>query len=79
MIERRSRSWICTTTGERWIIGCASRQSKGSKPWSFFGNSFILMIQIPRDFQEFLRLLNDQKIEYLIIGGYAVGHYGYVR
>jgi predicted nucleotidyltransferase len=37
------------------------------------------MTQIPRDFQEFLRLLNDQKIEYLIIGGYAVGHYGYVR
>lgn len=37
------------------------------------------MIQIPRDFQEFLQLLNDQEIEYLIVGGYAVGHYGYVR
>jgi len=37
------------------------------------------MIPIPRDFQEFLRLLNDQGIEYLIIGGYAVGHYGFVR
>jgi predicted nucleotidyltransferase len=37
------------------------------------------MIQIPRDFQEFLRLLNDQGIEYLIVGGYAVSHYGYVR
>jgi predicted nucleotidyltransferase len=37
------------------------------------------MIQIPRDFQEFLQLLNDQGIEYLIVGGYAVGHYGYVR
>jgi hypothetical protein len=35
------------------------------------------MIPIPRDFQEFLRLLNNQGIEYLIIGGYAVGHYGY--
>jgi len=37
------------------------------------------MIQIPRDFQEFLQLLNGQEIEYLIVGGYAVSHYGYVR
>jgi predicted nucleotidyltransferase len=37
------------------------------------------MTLIPRDFQDFLRLLNDQGIEYLIVGGYAVGHYGYVR
>ncbi|MEW6210888.1 MAG: hypothetical protein AB1631_21160 [Acidobacteriota bacterium] len=31
------------------------------------------------DFKEFLRLLNENKVEYLLIGGYAVGYYGYVR
>jgi hypothetical protein len=31
------------------------------------------------DFRDFLRLLNEAKVEYLLIGGYAVGFYGYVR
>jgi len=34
---------------------------------------------LPPDFKEFLRLLNARKVEYLLIGGYAVGYYGYVR
>ena len=37
------------------------------------------MIQIPQDFREFLRLLNYHNVEYLLIGGYAVGYYGFVR
>ncbi|WP_434683926.1 hypothetical protein [Pseudanabaena minima] len=37
------------------------------------------MIQIPPDFKEFLRLLNSHQVEYLLIGGYAVGYYGFVR
>ena len=32
-----------------------------------------------QDFKEFLQLLNSEKIEYLLIGGYAVTYYGYVR
>ncbi len=35
--------------------------------------------QIPSDFKEFLKLLNENKVEYLLIGGYAVNYYGYVR
>lgn len=31
------------------------------------------------DFRDFLSLLNSEQIEYLVIGGYAVAHYGYVR
>jgi predicted nucleotidyltransferase len=31
------------------------------------------------DFKEFLRLLNAQSVEYLLIGGYAVTQYGYPR
>ena len=37
------------------------------------------MIEFPRDFKEFLLLLNLNKIEYLVIGGYAVGYHGYPR
>jgi len=37
------------------------------------------MIQLPRDFSEFLKLLNSNQIEYLVIGGWAVGFYGYPR
>lgn len=37
------------------------------------------MIQIPRDFQEFIRLLNRHGAEYLVVGGYAVAIHGYVR
>lgn len=36
-------------------------------------------ILLPPDFKEFLRLLNSRNVEYLIIGGYAVGYHGYPR
>ena len=36
-------------------------------------------LELPPDFKEFLKLLNAQKVEYLLIGGYAVGYYGYPR
>ncbi|MBS3933052.1 MAG: nucleotidyltransferase [Truepera sp.] len=35
--------------------------------------------QLPPDFKEFLRLLNSKGVEYLLIGGYAVGYHGYPR
>lgn len=34
---------------------------------------------LPDDFREFLRLLNDADVQYLLIGGYAVGYHGYPR
>lgn len=34
---------------------------------------------LPPDFREFLKLLNDAEVEYLLIGGYAVGYHGYPR
>lgn len=37
------------------------------------------MIQLPKDFKELLGLLNSKRIEYLVIGGYAVALYGYPR
>jgi predicted nucleotidyltransferase len=35
--------------------------------------------QLPEDFKEFLKLLNANHVEYLLIGGYAVSSYGYPR
>lgn len=37
------------------------------------------MMRMSADFRDFLKLLSDKKIEYLLIGGYAVVYYGYVR
>ena len=31
------------------------------------------------DFKEFLRLLNANRVDYLLVGGYAVGFHGYPR
>jgi hypothetical protein len=31
------------------------------------------------DFSEFLRLLNEHEVRYLLVGGYAVSYHGYVR
>ncbi len=34
---------------------------------------------LARDFKEFLKSLNSNGVEYLLIGGYAVGIHGYIR
>ncbi len=39
----------------------------------------MALIPLPRDFSEFLKLLNGNDVRYLLIGGYAVGYHGYVR
>lgn len=37
------------------------------------------MIEFPKDFKEFLQLLDSKEIEYLVVGGYAVGYHGHPR
>jgi len=36
-------------------------------------------IELHPDFKDFLRLLNSHAVEYLLVGGYAVGCHGYPR
>lgn len=36
-------------------------------------------IRLPQDFKEFLKLLKANDVRYLLVGGYAVGVYGYPR
>ncbi|MBI2757135.1 MAG: hypothetical protein HYX49_00485 [Chloroflexi bacterium] len=38
-----------------------------------------MALTLPTDFKEFLRLLKEHDVRYLIIGGYAVGYHGYPR
>jgi predicted nucleotidyltransferase len=38
-----------------------------------------MALQLPDDFREFLKLLNSNGVEYLVIDGYAVVHYGIRR
>ena len=33
----------------------------------------------PADFLDFIRALNAHAVEYMLVGGYAVGVYGHVR
>ncbi len=40
---------------------------------------FMAFIELHPDFKDFLRLLNSQGVEYLVVGGYAVGFHGYPR
>ena len=43
------------------------------------GKYSMATIHLPHDFKEFLKLLNAHQVEYLLIGGYAVGYFGYPR
>ena len=36
-------------------------------------------IRLPPDFKEFLKLLKEHDVHYLLIGAYAVNYHGYVR
>ena len=37
------------------------------------------MIRLPRDFKEFFECFHQEKVEYLVVGGYAVNVHGYSR
>lgn len=36
-------------------------------------------MELDKDFKEFIELLNEHKVDYLVIGGYAVNYHGYPR
>lgn len=37
------------------------------------------MIRLPIEFKEFLKLLSEFQVDYLVVGGYAVAYHGYPR
>ncbi|MFN0140911.1 MAG: DUF6036 family nucleotidyltransferase [Pyrinomonadaceae bacterium] len=36
-------------------------------------------LELPQDFKELFEYLNEHKVEYMLLGGYAVIAYGYIR
>ncbi len=59
-------------------IGKQRIRWSGSEPSNTFAG-WPMDQQLPQDFKEFLALLNLEKIEYLLVGGYAVSYHGYPR
>ncbi len=60
-------------------IGCLALQRSELKGWNICDGGFMATLRLTQDFKEFLKLLNSTKIEYLLIGGYAVCLYGHMR
>jgi hypothetical protein len=60
-------------------FGADSRPRNGLKEWNCCVKLRTPMIPLPRDFQDFLRLLNANAAKYVVVGGYAVAYHGYVR
>jgi hypothetical protein len=48
-------------------------------PWNSAVKLPMATIRLPVDFRDFLKLLNSHRVEYLLIGGYAVCFHGYFR
>src|SRR4030066_352560 len=61
-------------------IGALVPIRNGSRPWSRFGKNTIAgKPMLNPDFKEFIQLLNDNQVRYLVVGGYAVALHGYPR
>jgi len=43
------------------------------------GKSSMATIRLPLDFKEFLKLLKEHDVRYLLVGEYALGYHGYPR
>lgn len=39
----------------------------------------MITTPLPTEFSELLRLFNEQRVDYLLVGGYAVAYHGYPR
>ena len=59
-------------------IGLHVRHTSGWDRWKSCVES-TMDIELPLDFKEFLKLLNEKGVRYLLIRGYAVGYHGYPR
>ncbi len=58
-------------------IGINERLKNGSSIWSTSGTSTMDPRTLTNEFKEFLRLLNENDVDYLVVGGHAVAFHGY--
>ena len=60
------------------LTGTHVRLKSACATWNIYAES-IMDQELANDFKEFLRLLRAHRVEYLLIGGWAVGYHGYPR
>ncbi|MEQ1642270.1 MAG: nucleotidyltransferase [Pyrinomonadaceae bacterium] len=65
-------------TRMRSNTGAMLRLRSVFKTLSAFGGR-TMGLGLPKDYRELLELLNEKGVRYLVVGGYAVGHYGHSR
>src|SRR5476651_714018 len=59
--------------------GCPDQSRSGCGRSNFCEGASMATPALARDFKEFLKSLNSNSVEYLLIGGYAVWIYGHIR
>ena len=62
-----------------WRTGRSARRWSGCVQFRWTDRLLMENQVLPDDFKEFLKLLNEANVQYLLIGGYAVGYHGYPR
>jgi predicted nucleotidyltransferase len=72
-------SFTGTTSKRKRLTGFPKPHWNDLKPSRSSGEWYMEKMQLQHDFKEFLKFLNDHGVEYLLVGGYAVGYYGYPR
>jgi hypothetical protein len=60
-------------------IGLTNLHINAFQPLKSRDKSSMATTHLPPDFKEFLKLLKEHNVRYLLIGGYAVGYHGYPR
>jgi hypothetical protein len=60
--------------------GNQNHMKSGWTLWNKFEENIIHGdIMLSKDFKEFIELLNEHKVRYLVVGGYAVAFHGHPR
>ena len=59
-----------------WLIGSARSLRSAWPPWTFCEGRFM---KVQPDFKDLLALFNENKVEYMIVGGYALAFHGAPR
>src|SRR5208283_1340651 len=63
----------------RFGTGCPALSRSGCGRSNSCEGPSMAIPALARDFKEFLKSLDSNRVEYLLIGGYAVGIHGHIR
>ncbi len=69
-----------------WTFGGQELRKSASVPCRYCASSILhcskrngSIVKVEKDYEEFVRLLNAQNVEYLLVGAYAVAQYAEPR